>query len=465
MNEERELRLEDINFLGLFKDLIRNCWIVILAAVSMLMLVSVYIKIVYTPEYTSQATLVISAKGAYGAYSALSMTNEMAGVFAEVFQSQVLRDTVSKELGDEPVTERITTMVIPETNLLRVSVTAESPKRAFEVLDAVMKNYSDVSDYLFSNAVLDVIKEPTVPMGPSNGFPGRKYKMLALMAGFMMSAGGIVVLSVLRDSVKTVSAAKHNLDGRMLGVICHEKKNKTWKARLKRKNTAALISNALVSFSYMEAYQSLCAKLDYHMRKRDQKVLLVSSACENEGKSTVAANLAIALASRNKKVLLVDCDLKKPAMHKIFEVDSDPENSFGNFLRSDSIKTVGLYNHKKRGLYLALNRSGCRNSQQLVTSEKLRKFLSRVKERMDYVILDSPPMLITSDAEALASLADASVLVIRQDHGMTGDLNDCIDMLRQVTPDFVGYVLNDFQDFGTVRDKKQYHKNMDHQIY
>lgn len=456
MGENREFRLDEINILSVCRDLLRNSWLILLAAISAWMLMSVYIKAVYTPEYTSRATLVISSKGSMGSYTALNMTNEMAGVFAEVFQSEVLRDTVAKELGMEKITERITTSVIPETNLLRVSVTADSPRKAFEILDSVMDNYPVVSDYLFSNAVLDVIKEPNIPIGPSNSFPEKKYMLLALIMGVGLVGGGITVLSVFRDTVKTVSCGRHNLDGRLLGVIGHEVKNKTYRAKRKKKNIAALIINPLVSFSYMEAYQSLCSKLDYHMRKRDQKIILVTSACENEGKSTVAANLALSLASRNKKVLLVDCDFKKPAMHKVFEIDKDTNTSFGHYLKDPNVNSVSLVRIKNHNLLLAHNKLSSRNTQQLVTSDRLKGFLKKVRNEMDYVVLDSPPMLITSDAEALAAMADVSILVIRQDHGMVGDINDCMDLLRASSPDFAGYVLNDFRDLSTMGNKKRY---------
>lgn len=99
---------------------------------------------------------------------------------------------------------------------------------------------------------------------------------------------------------------KRKLDGRLLRSIRHEKTNKTWRAKLKKKNCAPLINNPLVSTPFREDNMSLCSSLEYHMRKRNQKVILISSAGENEGKSTVTANLA-ALADVSVMVVREDC--------------------------------------------------------------------------------------------------------------------------------------------------------------
>ena len=76
----------------------------------------------------------------------------------------------------------------------------------------------------------------------------------------------------------------------------------------------------------------------------------------------------------------------------------------------------------------------------------MKTFIENAGQDVDYLIIDSPPMMIASDAEALARLADVSLLAVRQDCTAVGDINDCMDTLRQSSPDFIGYVLNDFQE-------------------
>ena len=446
MNEQREIRLEDISALSIVTDVLRNFWVIILAIGSVWMGVSAYAKITYVPEYQSTATLVISSKGETSAFSSLDLTSEMASVFAEVFQSDILREKVAEEMGMETLSGKVTTQVIPETNLLRVSVISDSPEESFRTLDLILDNYHLVSDYLFGNAILSVIKEPDIPLEPCNGMPGAQKKALYALGGGFLVFIIIVLFSVLRDTVQTPQAAKHKLDGAMLGIISHEEKNKTKRLKKANKNSAVLITNPLASFAFQESYQNLCGKLDYWMRKKGQKVLVVTSASENEGKSTMSANIALALAGRKRKVLLVDCDLKKPAIQKIFGISKETGKSFIDYLRDDEIKDESSFIRQSNGITVAANQNGTKHSQKLIVSDKMKNFIEKQRQQVDYIILDSPPMLITSDVEALAQLADVTLLVVRQDYTMVSDINDCINLLQQKKSDFAGYVLNDYRE-------------------
>ena len=184
------------------------------------------------------------------------------------------------------------------------------------VIQSAIENYGEVSDYLFSNATLRIVQEPGGSLRTvqyDEYFPDTED---AGLFGAAAVAGAIVLLSVLRFTVKTREGGKRSLDGRILEVIPYERKNKTVRGVLKKLNKSILISSALVSMSFCEAVRKTATRLDHHMQRREQKVLIVTSVSENEGKSSVAANLALALAEKGRKVLLIDVDLKKPALYK-----------------------------------------------------------------------------------------------------------------------------------------------------
>lgn len=445
------IRLDDINIRLIIREIIRNFWVVLMVAASAWMCTSAYIKTMYAPAYTATATLSVTAKGSASAYSSLDTTTGMAEVFGEVFRSDVLEKKVAKAMGTEKIEGRVETEVIPETNLLKVRVVSPSPEDAFLTLKQILETYPSISDYLFGNASLEIIQNPQIPLEPSNTFSVGLYRNLAAVAAAALACVMIAALSLLRDTVQTKEAAKHKLDGQMFGYIGHEVKNQTGKTGLSRKkgkknrNTAALINNTLVSYHFAEEYRSLCSKLEFHMRKHQQKVLLISSASENEGKSTVSANLALSLADQKKKVLLLDCDFRKPTLHKIFEINMENRIDFAVFLDRDDLEEPDIICLEKAGVSMAANHVGYSSPQRIITSDKMKTFLEKARDEMDYIVIDSPPMMVAADAEALSQLADVSMLVVRQDCTTAGSINDCMDVLRQSTPDFVGYVLNDFQ--------------------
>lgn len=439
---EWQFHLDEINPRSLLRDLLRDWWIPLLLAISLWMAVSAYGKISYSPTYTSEATFVVSAKGSSSAYNSLSLTTNMAQVFSEVFESNILRDTVEQELEMENQDWYITARTISQTNLMVVSVVSSSPKQSFLALTSVIKNYPELAQQMFGNAVLDVINDPKVPTYPSNAANTDKLEKIALLGGFALGLIIVAAMSVLRDTVQTVAAAKRRLDGRYLRSVRHEEKNKTTNAKRKKKNIAPLICNPFVSAGFREDYQSLSSKLEYHMRKRNQKVILISSASENEGKSTVAANLALSLATRGKKVAVIDCDFRKPALHKIFSIKCAPEETLSHHLGHSEHQEDVLMYLERLGIYMTVNAAGGKYAQRLIGSQKMEAFLQRMRREMDYVILDTPPMLATADAEAVSVYADVAVLVVREDWTLSQSVNDCLDNLRRIVPDTAGYVLN-----------------------
>ena len=95
---------------------------------------------------------------------------------------------------------------------------------------------------------------------------------------------------------------------------------------------------------------------------------------------------------------------------------------------------------------LAVNQTGYEKTQQLITNKQMKKFLQEQKENFDYIILDSPPMLVAADAEALIQTAEEALLVVRQDWSIIRDINDCIETMRSGETHFIGYVLNNLQE-------------------
>lgn len=455
MNEFRKIRLEDINLRSVVRDILWHFWVIILAAASAWMLTGTVSRIVYVPMYTSTATFAVSTKGNSNALSNLSLTKGLTEVFSTVFESDVLRSKVAEAMGVPELEADIAAEVIPETNLLKVSVTAGTPERAFKTLSHTIENYDSISNYLFENAILTVIKEPNVPMAPSNFLSAGRMKKEAAAGGAVLAIAILAVISAKRETIQTKQTARHQLEGEMFGSISHDAKNLVSGQNngKKKVKTAALITNPLVSYHFQEDIQKLCSRLDYYMKKRSRQILLISSAAENEGKSTVAANLVLALSLRNKKVLLVDCDFRKPSQQKIFDIKREASSDFAAYLEDPVKVRMDATLTERNGVTLAVNQRSYEKTQQLITTRQMKQFLEVQKEKFDYIILDSPPMLVATDAEALIRVAEEAMLIVRQDWSIIRDINDCIDIMRSGSAHFIGYVLNNLQDAALVKRK------------
>lgn len=458
MNELKKLRLEDINLRSVVRDVLAHFWVILLVALSAWMLTGVVNKVAYEPTYTSTVTFAVSTKGNSNALSNLSLTKGLTEVFSTVFESNVLKTKVAETMGVSYLDAQITATVIPETNLLKVSATGDNPEIAFRTLTLTIENYESISEYLFDNAVLTVLKEPNVPMAPSNSVNTGKMQKEAAVVGAFLAIVILALLSARRETIQTKQTARHQLEGELFGSISHDAKNvapdqakSTGKKKVK---SAALITNPLVSYHFMEDCQKLCSRLDYYMKKYKRKVLLISSAAENEGKSTVAANMALALAERNKKVLLIDCDFRKPSQQKIFGIEKGATQDFVKYILNPTGVDLSSVLVEKNGVVIAASHVGYEKTQQIIANQSLKEFIEKQKHNFDYIILDSPPMLLATDAQALLQISEEAMLVVRQDWSIIRDINDCIDVMRSGDSHFLGYVLNNMQEIKVMKTMK-----------
>lgn len=444
--DNKQLFLNEINPHALITLLIKNLWVCVLMCISAVLCFVGIWRLTYVPEYTSTATFMVSAKDSTSAYNSLTLTQSMASVFVEVFQSNVLREKIDEQMPNGTFDGTIHTTTVPETNLLIVTVTARQPDTAFHAMNLLVENYSSISDYLFANAQLEVIKDPVVPVAPSNAVDlSTRYPWVVAAAWFGTWAI-MIAIYILRDTVKTPDAARRKIDARLLRTIGHERKNKTFRSKLRRKNVAPLIVNRLIKRNFIEDNMSLCSTVEYHMRRHKQQVLLITSVGENEGKSTVAANLALALAKKQHRVVLLDCDFRKPSLHKIFEVDTTDTPLLTQWiLKGEDGAEAALMPEKKYGVALGVSKATGKSLVRLLHNGRLADLLQRLRREADYIILDTPPMMVAADVESIAALVDTAVLVVRADFMPTSAVNEGLDRLRKSAPEVCGYVLNNYR--------------------
>ena len=429
---------------SLIRDLIRNVWIIILAALIAYMGIQVYEKSIYTPSYTSSAVLVVRAKvGSSGVYSNLASSSEMAVIFTKVFRQQSMKKLAAENLGMDTFDGTISAEVTGTTNLLNVSVKSDDPELSFRLLSSVLEVYPEISDAVFTDAVIDVISNPNMPSAPSNSrlITYRNQIILIVMA---LAAAAIVLLSLMRETVKEEKGFTDKIDSELIGTVSHEKAHLSRREKFEKKKRSMLINDAYSTLRFTEDYQKLATKLEYMHKRNDQKTFVITSVAENEGKSTVAANISIALSRRGYKVALVDLDVRKPSLHKIFDYHHEVKNDFSDVLSNRiALTEFSFFRYKKSDLIIAFNKNGLSNPQEAFNSEALENCISVLREKMDFVIIDTPPSSVSADAVSISVCADRTLLVVRTDKVAVQDINDAILAIRDAGGKLAGCILND----------------------
>ena len=156
MNQEL-FRFDEISIRGLCLELFRNLWMILLIGAALWLGVTGLHNLTYKPQYTSYSTLVVTLKGQDSAYSSLSVAKQMADVFGIVFQSEVLREKIIEDTG-ENIQGTINCEPVSETNLLVLSSTCQNPRQAYLFIHSELKNYEEVAKDVFANATLQIVQ-------------------------------------------------------------------------------------------------------------------------------------------------------------------------------------------------------------------------------------------------------------------------------------------------------------------
>ena len=465
MHNQNESGLLLFNPMIVVQDVIKRWMIILLAALMVGVGSYIYTDRSYTPSYTATTTYVVTSRGnSASVYSSLNATSELAELFEKLLNSSLMRKTIVAELDNTPFTGKISAAVIAETNLITVTVTGSDPRMVFLVSQTIIDHHEDLTALVLDSTALEVLRAPTIPMSPSNRANSmEKMKHNAVIAA-AAAAAILGALSFFSKTIRSEEEAVQRLSCSCLGELPHENKHKTIISRIFRRKSGILISNPATSFRYVENIRKLRRRVERHMH--DCKILMVTSLLENEGKSTVAANLALALSQKHDKVLLIDCDLRKPACHTIMDMKNNAEQqSEGSKQLSDVIAgkltlEEAIVCDKKSDLHLLLQHKAIRNSGDLISSARMRALLADARNAYDYVILDLPPMAAVSDAESMMELADASLLVIRQNIAAAPALNKAVSTLADGSAKLLGCVLNNVWSSSLLSGHAQgYHYN------
>ncbi len=422
------------------RDVLKRWLLILLAAVTVGVGSYILTDRSYVPQYQSGATLVVSGRGSSASvYSNLTSASTLAEVLTELLNSSVMRKAILEEVGVDSFDGSISTSMIPETNLINLRVTSSDPRMAFLVARAVVERHNTVTDQVIDAVSIEVLKNPTVPSYPinANNAMGQMKRMAVLAA--MAAAAVCAWLSFSRNAVRSGKEARKKLDCSYLGEIPHENKYKTILSRLRRRKTSILITNPTTSFRYVETIRKLRRRVEQHMH--GGKVLMVTSLLENEGKSTVAANLALSMAQKYEKVLLVDCDLRKPACYALLEQKLNGPG-VRDVLTGKAEPAEAVLHYKKTNLDVLLEKKADRNSGDRLSSAHMQNLLAWARQQYDFVILDLPPMSVVSDSESITEYADASLLVVRQNAAVVPAINKAIASLAGGKAKLVGCVLN-----------------------
>lgn len=352
-----------------------------------------------------------------------------------VLNSEMLIEQICKDTGVTKIKGSLNAQQIQNTNLISLNATADSAEAALRLLKSALSSYPTLAGYFESGYMFRNLTTLSADNIEEQGARSLYYALLAAIAVLAGGMGITALICMSTDKIYDRDQAAAVLDIPLISTIHLLKKQKGQKA--------ILISQSSSNGVYAEEIDKLSTQVQLMMDKENQKILMVNSIHENEGKSTIAVNLALNLAKRGKRVLLIDVDMRRPALAKIFDYAVPVGQSLSEFLRGrSSLKDVMYKSYEFETFRCIFQKSSITDPDKLLDTDQFKKLLQQAAAHMDYVILDTPPLGIVRDSELIASSVDASLLVIRQDEVRAAEVNDIVDVLDDTGVSVLGGVLN-----------------------
>lgn len=394
----------------------------------------------YKPVYESYITFVITKDNSNNVDSVVA--KRIANTFPYLLSSGGLESRIRQEMGLTgtaafPVS--LTASAMEDTNFLTVTAVSSSDTQAQQAADAVAKYLQDYISDVAGNTALTVIDRTGFPDSPKN--PQNTAILIVKGLGIGMLAM-LVILFLLAYSDSTIRRyedLKKYLNITCLGTVPLTK----FKKRKQAFDSRISIKNDKIPMSFRESVTTLRTRVEKEMRENNLKTLLVSSSIPGEGKTTLALNLALALAERDKDVLLIDGDLRNPTLHSLLGINQK-ELKYGitDVLNGKISSTEAIIGRKELQINVIFGRKRVENASGLLSSHRMQEMLDELVDYFDYIIVDTPPAAMIADASVVAAYMDSVLYVIRQDYAEVRYIKEGIALLSDSDTQMLGCVLN-----------------------
>lgn len=425
-----------------FREL-KKLWIpAIIVTSAFAVLFALRAKMNYTPMYQSRAMFTVSSGYSsddilsYSYYYDNEAAKQLAAAFPYMLGTDVMNELVKNELGVSYINGSIRAEAVADTNLFILTVTSSDPQDAYDILEAVIASYPRVALYMVDYSQVIMKSEPTVPTAPYNSFSWKGSAVKGGMLGLGLSCLAALVLAMMRKTIFSAADLKASANVPILASVART-------SAKKRRSGKGIISltHAGVDPDFVEAMRGLRIKLLRAMTEPGAQVILVTSTLPGEGKTTISANLALSLASSGLRTVLIDTDLRKQDTKAAVGVN-DTRPGLPEYMTDSNIKVASMLSPVP-GSSLEVICSTAAKRRPPMNAHKLEQLIERLRPDYDYIVLDTPPCGIISDAKFICRCADAIVYVVRHDYASRNQIVDSMQELADQKAKLTGCVLND----------------------
>ena len=439
--EEAEYTIDLLTLLNdLWKGIRKFGWLVLTLAILTAIISCAYTYQSFYPNYIASATFAVNLNSTYegSMYEESMRAAQMSKTFPYIIYSGILKNMIADDLGVDYISETITAENVESTNIFTIKVSSVDAGMAYQVLQAVIKNYPKIAESVVGSTKLTMLEETGVPTEPSNQINYRYSLKVGMLPGAITGVLIIAVYALTRNTIHKVEDIERLSNIKYLGSMPEV----IFKKRGKKSNNVISLKNDKLPAVYRDSINKIRARIEKAAGEKLIKTIMVTSAVPGEGKSTFAFNLALSLADTGKKVILLDCDFRRPMIRR-FLSESEDSMGLGEVLDKTCDLTSALKYYEELNLYALTCVKPIESPSEVIGSYGMLGALTELVELADYVIIDTAPSAILSDTSELAKLVDGVVFLIKQDFSKAYHILEGLDHLSESSDiEMIGCVLN-----------------------
>ncbi len=435
------------------------------------------------PEYTATTKLYVYNEkndDRYITTGDLTVSKSLVDTYLIIIRSDpVLEQVADKLRGTYPeltakkIDDLLTGSAINETEAFYISATSQNRQMAADIVNEIVAIVPDEIIRIVKAASVEVIEEAKVPDIDDYNWPIARNSFIGFAVGFILSCGYILFANSMDTTVYGRNEIVNNFKIPVIGIIPpHEeiisKKNKKSKnpERRSRVFSHRFILNEKTSFAVSEAYRMARTNIFYLPTKNSCKKIVIASAVAAEGKSTCGINISKILAQAGKKVLLIDADMRRPRIARYLAIDK--QEGLSEYLAGIS-DNAEIIKNTDFGFDIIVSGNVSSSSAELLATPRVSTLLDECSQNYDYIIIDTPPVNVVTDATVLADKIDGYLLTVRAGFSNVDDIKQMVHSLEQVDAKILGIMLENvdpkteiygkYSRYGKYGKYSRYYKN------
>lgn len=435
--------MEEINIRDFLNYLKKYVLVIVAVALVLIIGVFIYDKSIKKPLYTTYTTIILTKSnetqtGTTITQNDILLNQKLVETYSKIIKSKLVLEQVISETGvtytAEELSENVSVEAYENTEMLKISVTDQDPELAANIANSIAQVFSGEIAKIYQINNISVVDVAVTPEEVSNNTLKRDL-LLALFVSIFGTIGVVFVVYYFDDTVKLTDDLEEEIG---MPVVA-----KVFKSDIGSKNNRKieLLAQKYPKSVVSESIKTLRTNLQFSSVDEDIKTILITSSIPGEGKSFISANLAISFAQTDKRVLIVDCDMRKGRQHRIFKLSNS--KGLSNLLIDDMTNYKDYINKTSvPGVHVITRGTVPPNPSELLNSKKNADLLRVLKAKYDVIIYDGVPCNGLPDSIIMSKLVDKVLIVSSDSMTPKSVLESTKKQLESVNAPIAGDVLN-----------------------